>query len=178
MRNPKTIINYKVLNRKLHKRGETIFAGHSIVPHLPKIAKLVERHRALNLLDYGCGKATQYRDLAVHKSWGGIKPVLFDVGVPRFSVRPETIFDGVICTDVMEHIAEEDVDSILQDVITFAAKFVFLSISTVPAKKWTDSGENVHLTVRPSNWWEAKIRHQLKWRPSLDVVSVYTGEER
>lgn len=61
------------------------------------------------------------------------------------------------CTDVLEHIAPEDVDVVLVNILT-AAKRCFLSISTVPDHFGPAiAGEPLHLTVQPHEWWKAKL---------------------
>ena len=61
------------------------------------------------------------------------------------------------CTDVLEHIAPEDVDRVLRNVLT-AARKVFLAISTVPDHFGPAvAGEPLHLTVQPAEWWLCKL---------------------
>lgn len=61
------------------------------------------------------------------------------------------------CTDVLEHIAPEDVDCVLVNVLT-AARRVFLAISTVPDHFGPIlAGEPLHLTVEPHSWWKDKL---------------------
>ncbi len=69
-------------------------------------------------------------------------------------------FGGIICAGVMEHIEEDDVDTVLADIFSYADAwaFVFLFISCKPAKsKRLPDGRNVHLTVQPPEWWDAKL---------------------
>lgn len=61
------------------------------------------------------------------------------------------------CTDVMEHIPTEDVDTVLRNICTAALK-VYFNISTVPDHMGALIGEPLHLTVKPFDWWEAKFR--------------------
>ena len=85
-------------------------------------------------------------------------PTLYDIGVPEISRKPEGSFDGVICTDVMEHIEEGDIDEVLHYIINTADKFVFFHIACRPSKrKRLPDGRDVHLTVKPPHWWNMKI---------------------
>ena len=83
----------------------------------------------------------------------GILPTLYDPAVDEFSAKPRGKFDGVICTDVAEHVPEDEVDVFLSDVFSHARKFVFITICTRPAKKLLPDGRNCHLTVKPATWW-------------------------
>jgi hypothetical protein len=165
------MIDYGEVYTQLHRRTDNIFSGRSITPHIDAIAELVKSSGAKTLLDYGCGKGHQYHVDGVHQGWGGIQPHLFDVGVPEYAQRPHGRFDGVICTDVMEHIAIEDVKSVLKDVFRYSRQWVFFSICIRPAHKEFDDGTNVHLSVKPSYWWERKIEKAAKGRP-YQVVFV------
>ena len=151
-------MDYAAAYTQMHEANQKAFAGFSIKNYVDDIAKLVYATGAQSLLDYGSGKGYQYLAKRVHEQWGGILPTCYDVGVRQLSDRPVGTFDGVICTDVMEHIDEPDVDRILADIFSFAEKFVFLCISCRPAKKkMLPDGRNVHLTVRSPEWWNRKI---------------------
>jgi hypothetical protein len=95
------------------------------------------------------------------------------VGVPNLAEHPVGPFDGVICTDVLEHIHRNDVDAILGDIFALATKFVFLAIGTTLAKKKFDDGQNLHLTVERPWWWWAKIDR----RRGQQLVEVRFDEE-
>lgn len=157
------MIDYAVEYRRLHEK-EDRFIGMSILPHVDDIAWLVAETGTKTLLDYGCGKGEQYTRFAVHSYWGSIMPTLYDIGVPEFSMLPKKKFDGVICTDVLEHIAVEDVKSVVKDLFRHAHLWVFMSICTRPAKKTFDDGRNVHLTVKSERWWRRKIEKAARGR--------------
>lgn len=154
--------NYAKLYTELH-RNEKAFAGYSIKNYVDDIAGLVEWTSAKRILDYGSGKGYQYLKRRLHEAWG-ILPHCYDVGVRQLQERPEGKFDGIICTDVMEHIAESDIDWVLNDIFSFVEprvssdKFAFFAIACRPAaKKMLPDGRNVHLTVKPPSWWQEKL---------------------
>jgi SAM-dependent methyltransferase len=69
----------------------------------------------------------------------------------------ENVADFGYCTDVLEHIAPEDVETVLRNVFV-AARRVFLAISTVPDHFGpATEGEPLHLTVQPIDWWREKL---------------------
>lgn len=146
------IEQYREIHNNVKRfRGKLTFEDYS------KIAELITSTGSESLLDYGCGKGFQYIEDRVHVNWGGITPYLYDPGYLPYSVKPTIKFDGVICTDVAEHIPEEDVTSFLEDVISYANKFVFFSIGTNTSRKKLLDGRSVHLTVKPREWWLDKI---------------------
>ena len=175
--------DYAAIYTELHKNHKH-YTGKSIRSGLPHIVKLVEETKPRRLLDYGCGKGQQYSVHKVHEAWGGLKPHCFDVGVPAFSENPTGYFDGVICTDVMEHIDPADVDTILDDIFGFlrprddgGTSFAFFWISCRPAaRKTLPDGRNVHLCVREPSWWDKRLA--LHARARLIVDARYeTGDE-
>ena len=60
------------------------------------------------------------------------------------------------CTDVMEHIQPEDVDTVLDNILDAAEK-VFFQISLEDDACGALIGEHLHLTVKPMEWWTAKM---------------------
>ncbi len=153
--------------RTMHEAGH--FPGHSIKRHIEAITVLVRKTGANSLLDYGCGKGQQYIGGALAREWG-CRPYLYDPAVIQLSKKPEGRFDGVICTDVLEHIPEEAVPDILREIFAYARKFVFLSICTRAAKKTLPDGRNCHLTIKPEEWWlsliaglKPEVLYEVRW---------------
>ncbi len=172
-------MDYAKAYSALHQRSDKAFSGFSLLPHISAITELVSTTRAQRLLDYGSGRGYQYLAKRAHEAWGGVLPTCYDVGVPMLSTRPQGRFDGVIATDVMEHIEEVDVPTILQDIFGFVEThpsgpkaFAFFSICCKPAKhKTLPDGRNVHLTVKPPGWWNTKLlKHD---REGLLIQAVY-----
>lgn len=140
---------------QMHAEGH--FKGYSLLPHVEDIAAIVKRYNAKTLLDYGCGKGLQYTEAKAHEAWGGIMPTLYDPHVEKFSVKPVGNFDLVICTDVLEHVPEEEIEGVLKAIGLMRAANTFLVICTRPAKKNLPDGRNCHLTVKNKEWWMLKI---------------------
>ena len=159
--------------RKMHDQGH--FAGRSLNKHAKAIADLVKLTAAKTLLDYGSGKGYQYGIDRMHDLWGGIEPVCYDPAVPASAKLPDGPFDGVICTDVLEHVPEDELDATLDAIFQRATRFVYLAISTRPARKFLPNGLNAHVTVHPADWWAGKLRSNGKWdRQYLIVEAVYS----
>ncbi len=146
-----------VLDQYKYMHAQGLFPGYSMERHVDAIARMVKDSGAKTLLDYGCGKGLQYLEKDLHYAWGGMLPSLYDPGVPAFAEKPSGRFDGVICTDVLEHIPEGDLPYLIDDVISYADKWVFFSICTRKAKKTLPDGRNCHLTVKPKGWWQSRM---------------------
>ena len=171
----------------MHLNGEThlgippeqTFPGQSLPRQAPHIKRLIKRTQALTILDYGCGKGHQYWPLRMKdadtgidypdiKSYWGVQEIrCYDPAYPPFAELPVGTFDGVICTDVLEHCPEDDVPWILDELFAFAQKFVYANIACFPARKRLPSGGNAHCTIRPVRWWEERIVHAAARKPEL-----------
>lgn len=164
------------LYRRMHVEGdrtigmssERTFAGASVLRHVTEIKKLIDESGAQSLLDYGAGKGHQYtwRDLeltdgtripSLPEYWGVRDIALYDPGYEPLARLPSGAFDGVICTDVLEHCPEEDIPWILDEVFGFARRFVYATIASYSAIKTLPNGENAHCTIRPPDWWQGLL---------------------
>lgn len=134
----------------------TQFRGLSVINHDREIHGLIRATGSVRLLDYGCGLGHQYTEQQLHKRWGVPMPTLYDPGVAGLDTKPQGRFDGVICSDVLEHVPEELVDNVIAELFDYAERFLWASVCCRPAKKFFDPDtrtRNLHLTVQPQKWW-------------------------
>jgi FkbM family methyltransferase len=148
--------------------AEQTFPGSSLGAHIVRIKRLVDQTGARTILDYGAGKGMQYRPHRVvvdgrhvadgiAEYWDVDEVRCFDPGHAPHSALPEGKFDGVVCTDVLEHCPEEDLPWILDEIFGYAEHFVYLNVACFPARKTLPNGENAHITVRPPEWWRELV---------------------
>lgn len=79
------------------------------------------------------------------------------------------------CTDVMEHIPPEDVNSVIINIMTAAPK-VFFQISTVPDTMGALIGHPLHLTVESAQWWKDKflsLGYTVQWEFEQDIAVMF-----
>lgn len=162
------------LYQQLHEHGneqegiapQDMFPGESVIHHLAKIKELINKTDTKALLDYGAGKGFQYlvpyningtRFENLQSFWQIEQIEKYDPAYSPFSNLPAKKFDGVICTDVLEHCPEEDVPWILDEIYSYAEKFVYGNIACYPAKKTLPNGENAHCTVKQPAWWLERL---------------------
>lgn len=168
------------LNKSL--AAEDTFTGMSLLPHVTTIKSLIDKFGVKTVLDYGAGKAKFYtaplfpsadgtRKVDLRAFWGVDEIRLYDPGYEPLSKLPvgET-FDAVICTDVMEHIPEQDMDWVIDELYGFAKKVVYVCIATYPAGKTFPNGENVHVTLKDVRWWVKKFEDR---RAALGAPADY-----
>jgi hypothetical protein len=164
------------LYKEMHEHGEQAagrpaektYAGMSCRPQAPHVKAMVEQYGARTILDYGSGKGRQYEPMEISdddgrvfndlQSYWGVESIhCYDPGFAKFSRLPEGKFDGVISTDVLEHCPEEDMPWILEEIFSYASRFVFANVACYPASKQLPTGENAHCTVRDAAWWKDLI---------------------
>jgi hypothetical protein len=186
------------LYREMHVRGELIrgiapehtFPGASLIPQAHHVRRLIRDTGARSILDYGSGKGAQYRPTplaengsvqwqSVQEYWDMAKVVCYDPAYMPFSTLPSGSFDGVICTDVLEHCPEHDLPWIVEELFSFATRFVFASVACHPAVKRLPNGENAHCTIQGPDYWDRLFREAAVRRPQmLWEVRAYTkGQE-
>ncbi len=127
------------------------------------------------ILDFGCGRSRLVDWLAkIHDA----RAFRYDPAIPEFSQMPTKSADLVLCTDVMEHIPEENLPQIIETIRALSPN-VYFNISCRPANEILPNGENAHCTVRPARWWARTLRQsfpELRRTRSLgkDDVSLIT----
>lgn len=122
------------------------------------------------LLDVGCGTGAAVK---YHREIGGIdaygidfaepaKETWKEIGVDKYCqvASAENIpyqsneFDMVTCTDVLEHIPEENVQKALDEMWRVGSKDFFFIIALEPARsKMPHDGSEPHICLKSPNWW-------------------------
>ncbi len=139
--------DYRALNQRLH--SERPDYGTSGQRWAQIVSTLMQEHDCVSVLDYGCGKQTLQKAL-------GFPIRQYDPCIEEFSATPEPA-DLVACTDVLEHIEADCIDSVLDDLKRVTGKVGFFTIATGPAKKTLPDGRNAHVLQRPVTWWLPQI---------------------
>ncbi len=177
--------------RDMHEHGEQFlnippektFGGQSLFRQAKRIKAIIDILGSKTILDYGAGKGKQYepRELTVSDAkkypdiasyWSVETVTCYDPAYAPFSTLPVGKFDGVICTDVLEHCPEEDVPWIIEELFSFAREFVYINVACYPAKKRLPNGENAHCTIKPPQWWKAWLDAAVARHPGLRYFTV------
>jgi len=147
---------YLAMLRNEHSKGEWGLRGGGMYK---KIHKLLTQYNTTTFLDYGCGHGSLRK--ALEKDFSGIYNVIeYDPGIVEKSNIPEPC-DFVTCIDVLEHIEEQYVDNVLDDLKRVTSNILYLTVSTREANRVLRGkgyALNAHVTVRPPHWWMEKIQ--------------------
>jgi len=175
------------LYRRMHEVGrpetghgaKQTYAGRSLTEHIEPIARLVRETGARTILDYGSGKAVLYRDSPAHEpgsrykvmaGWDDVTITCYDPGHEPFAAPYEAAYDGVITTDVLEHIPEEDIPWVLDEIFGHTRKFVYGAAACHSAQKRLPDGSNAHCTVQPPEWWCGQMAAVARRHPAVRWV--------
>ncbi len=189
------------LYKVMHEEGspdtgrppEKVFSGKSLRDHIAPIADMIRHADGKTVLDYGAGKGLFYKPypdepdgsrIRALPDWGQTRVTCYDPGYEPFSAPPEGKFDGVISTDVLEHIPEEDIPWVLDGIFGHAGSFVYVVAACYPAKKILPDGQNAHCTIQPPEWWREQLERAaarnpgIKWRLCAQLKGRFGKQDR
>ena len=134
------------IGRQFQQQNKS-WAGYDVVKYQTQIKDLVDLYGAKTILDYGCGKGLQYQEplpygMRSGENWPecqwqtfdqylGVTVYCYDPCVEEFSELPaaDVKFDGVICTQVLNSIPDDDMTWVQQELEQRADKFCFIGLN-------------------------------------------------
>ena len=149
------------------------------------IRYFINNYKFNRILEVGCSNGRAVRDMQ-KKGKGAygidISPIAIRYATEKYAVRnciegsacdipfKDNFFDAVFSCDVLEHLAEEDAIRAIHEIHRVCTGYIFLKISPEleqnrsmldKAKelklKHFDNIENLHITVKPIEWWIEQI---------------------
>jgi len=156
-------VNLIKMYEEKHDQGAGMFNGRSLLKFVDIIKAYLEQHKCKSILDYGCGKGILYGEdyhtitneinCPLPEYWSLDEHELFDPGYEKYGKLPVHKKDAVICTDVLEHVAEEDLSWVVDEIFSYAKKMVFLNVACFKAMKTLPDGRNAHISIFSPNDW-------------------------
>jgi hypothetical protein len=138
---------YLAQQRELHKNPHY---GVASIGYAPIIKNLLDQTGIKAISDYGAGKCNLRKGLH-DLGKRDFEYLPYDPAFPEYG--PPKPAPMVCCIDVLEHIEEQFVDSVLLDLKEITHRIGFFSVHTGPAGKTLPDGRNAHLIQKPSSWW-------------------------
>lgn len=151
--------------------------GHNSVE---KAVRALQIQVGDTLIDFGCGTARATKAFID----GGVRAVGIDIAenaleqdVPfhkgfLWDIPQDMKAKFGYCCDVMEHIPTEKVDEVLSNISRAVEAGAFFVIDSAPDECGVLIGAPLHLTVRPQEWWNDKLKSHFSWVGS-DEPSVF-----
>ena len=138
--------------------------GNSSARYAPFLIPHIRQLKPKSVIDYGCGQSA-LPDLI--KAAGVPYVHRYEPAIAAFAARPDRTFDLLLCTDVLEHVPEDELDSVVEDMRSLARN-AMLIVDTKPARQFLPNGDNAHATIRPIAWWQQRLaRHYELLEPFL-----------
>jgi len=173
--------NYK----ELHEGGK-LFDGRSTRRFIRLLDRLLKENDCKTLLDYGAGRGVLYGedygaltkliDKPLDEYWG-VEVDLYEPAL--YDALPDKSYDAVISVDVLEHIPENDLNWVIDEILDRSDKIAFFNIACFPAVKTFSDGTNVHVSVfEPDVWLEFLREKSKQHKPDIYVYfdSIKDGE--
>jgi hypothetical protein len=147
-------------NQALHETTNFGQTNHSINKRISAIIHAASNKGVCDsVLDYGCGKGLLIQQLA--KEFPNLEINGYDPGISKFA-SPSQPSDIVICFDVLEHIEDDKINAVLDDISSKTCNFFIGIIDLLPAKKQLSDGRNAHLLIAPPGWWMDRLTEKFK----------------
>ena len=143
--------NYLEEQKRLHTN---INYGTASLQHVTTIKNLLINTKLKTLSDYGAGKKNLQKGL-LNSGFTDFNYFAYDPAFPEYG-QPVAA-DLVCCIDVMEHIENEFLEVVLDEIKSITLKLCYFSIATSPAQKKLSDGRNAHLIQKPARWWLPKL---------------------
>ena len=144
--------SYLLEQKRLHEINNSY--GVASLTHVQTIKNLMTEAKLNSLCDYGAGKKNLQKGL-IEKGFKDFEYYPYDPVFPEYG-KPKKA-ELICCIDVMEHIEEEFLENVLDEIFQITLKFCYFSIATIPAKKILTDGRNAHIIQQPSRWWLLKL---------------------
>jgi len=138
--------------KKLHENPNY---GSASLNHVNIISKIIDDTGIKTLSDFGAGKKRLYEGLTKSGHSKQIQYYPYDPVYPEYG--DPKLAELVTVIDVMEHIEEEYLEPVLDQIMQITQRLCYFSITTVPAKKILSDGRNAHLIQKSARWWLPKI---------------------
>jgi len=141
---------YKQTLIDTHKATNSTWGGGHSVDKLPKYESEMSKLGVKTVLDYGCANGKFKVFMTKHKKHLSVSE--YDPGIIGKDTPPEPA-DYIVCCDVMEHVEENFLDSVMEHLKSLILKGGFFNISTKDAVTILSDGTNAHKIVKDGNWW-------------------------
>jgi hypothetical protein len=142
---------YLAQQQELHKNAEY---GIASLGYAPIVKQLLIQTGIKSISDYGAGKCNLRKGLH-DLGKRDFEYFPYDPAFPEYGPpRPAQL---VCCIDVLEHIEEQFIEAIFDDLREITKHIGFFSVHTGPAIKNLPDGRNAHIIQKPSSWWLPRL---------------------
>ncbi len=149
----------QVLSKSIEFHNKSVnWDGGGSYQYINQLQELVKNYNCKTMLDYGCGKGTQYSgdELDFAKLIGIESYDLYDPAYEKYKDLPAGHWDLTVCLDVLPFIPEEDIDTVKNLMLSISDKLCVVGLhSDLEVRK----SKKPFVCVKDKGWWEEKLRH-------------------
>jgi hypothetical protein len=171
-----------------HHATSKTYSGKLFRPHANYVKGIIDRLGVVSILDYGCGKGSQYvwvsnggeatvpAGMTIEQFWGRAVHK-FDPAWPPFARAPQGRFDLVLCTHTLGSIPVQDLDEIVSRIMdhSLAAVYIAEKIGKIQKAVYNEVGVEM-----PHGWtpeqWEALLRRHAREGVEITLATRVNGE--
>ena len=164
------------------------FRGRGVFKHAKTIFKLTHAMSAKTILDFGSGKGAQYSDDvfqngkrisdSLHQYWNVQNITCYDPAIAIDKSALTHKYDGVIATNVLDLIPEEDLQWQVDQLFGRANKFVFCNVMDYPSQTFLPNGENARVTRKSSIWWRGLFAAANRNHPNVKYCIAFSSQRK
>ena len=134
--------------------------------------KLVENEEKGRIIDFGFGEGSaidyfiknRFQVEGIEISSYAIKKqrdkgiIVHHSSLDHIPSIQDKSFEFGFCNDVIEHLPQNAIIPTLNEMKRICSGKIYLSVCPTPSHHLSDNGENLHLTVKPKEWWENEFK--------------------
>lgn len=140
---------------EIHKKNPSYGSGPS-QNDLRMIRDELRDIKINSAIDWGCGNSR-----ALEKLFPNAKLTFYDPAIPGRDALPKARFNIGLCTDVMEHVPETEIDAMMKSMADVCDDWIFI-IHMFPANQLLPDGSNAHVSQHDAMWWVKRISKTFK----------------
>ncbi len=153
--------------KEIHKKHSGYGKGGNA--HYYYIATIIYYQGYRGAIDFGCGKGGLADQL---DRQSGFTCDRYDPAIPGIDVLPDKrTYDVVVNTDVLEHIPEAELDSVLH-VFRKLSENAIIIPHLSRATRILPNGENAHCTIKTPSEWASLFRQYYSFVYQLPHLSI------
>lgn len=160
--------------RRLHAMPEGY--GGKGMRHREFVRSMLKELGCKSGLDYGCGQGTLWGKSYSRERDPNWALQGYDPAVDAFSAPPLPA-DLVVCTDVMEHVEQQYVATVVDHLFHLTQIALYVVVALTETSKRFSDGRSAHVMLRPAQWWADEFATRFQpfqpqrddWTPTLSA---------
>ena len=162
-------------NEKMLKFSKSTVGGQ----YIDLVEEIILKKNIKSLWDYGCGPEFPLirglREKFPFIYFSGYDP-FFEVDDPYKNIHgyiSSSSVDMIVCTDVVEHIREEELNVCFNFWKIKNPRHIFVATVNTRARAILPDGTNAHKIVKPMDWWQERLQTKFQ---NYEFDSKYTKQ--